>query len=107
MIERKDRLMSLLTINKLTSSVGAEVLDIEPDQLAADDSVGAAVLTALEDNGVLVFRGLQLDPRAQVAFCGQLGHVDYAWEPFFTGNPADPRNGTEEIITSAVSKART
>lgn len=35
----------------------------------------------------------------------QLGHVDYAWEPFFAGDPADPRNGTEEIITSAVSKA--
>jgi nucleoside-diphosphate-sugar epimerase len=35
----------------------------------------------------------------------QLGHVDYAWEPFFAGDPLDPRNGTEEIITSAVSKA--
>lgn len=35
----------------------------------------------------------------------QLGHVDYAWEPFFLGNPADPKNGTEEIITSDVSKA--
>ncbi|WP_201860725.1 NAD-dependent epimerase/dehydratase family protein [Microvirga soli] len=35
----------------------------------------------------------------------QLGHVDYAWEPFFLGNPADPRNGTEEIITSDVSRA--
>lgn len=35
----------------------------------------------------------------------QLGHVDSAWEPFFAGDPADPRNGTEEIITSDVSKA--
>lgn len=35
----------------------------------------------------------------------QLGHVNYAWEPFFAGNPLDPKNGTEEIITSAVSKA--
>ncbi|UEM21382.1 NAD-dependent epimerase/dehydratase family protein [Skermanella mucosa] len=35
----------------------------------------------------------------------QLGHVDYAWEPVFAGNPLDPKNGTEEIITSAVSKA--
>ncbi|MFC4172438.1 NAD-dependent epimerase/dehydratase family protein [Microvirga sp. GCM10011540] len=35
----------------------------------------------------------------------QLGHVDYAWEPFFLGNPADPRNGTEEIITSDISRA--
>ncbi|MBX9898328.1 MAG: NAD-dependent epimerase/dehydratase family protein [Qipengyuania sp.] len=35
----------------------------------------------------------------------QLGHIDGAWEPFFAGSPADPKNGTEEIITSSVSKA--
>ena len=35
----------------------------------------------------------------------QLGHVDYAWEPFFAGDPLDPKNGTEEIVTSAMSKA--
>lgn len=35
----------------------------------------------------------------------QLGHVSSVWEPFFVGNPLDPRNGTEEIITSSVSKA--
>src|SRR3546814_1209752 len=35
----------------------------------------------------------------------QLGHIDSAWEPFFMGSPTDPRNGTEEIITSDVSKA--
>lgn len=35
----------------------------------------------------------------------QLGHVDSAWEPFFTGSLQDPRNGTEEIITSDISRA--
>jgi uncharacterized membrane protein len=35
----------------------------------------------------------------------QLGHVDGVWDPFFTGLAADPRNGTEEIITSSISKA--
>ncbi|HKP33283.1 MAG TPA: NAD-dependent epimerase/dehydratase family protein [Sphingomicrobium sp.] len=35
----------------------------------------------------------------------QLGHIDGVWEPFFAGAAADPRNGTEEIITSAVSRA--
>lgn len=35
----------------------------------------------------------------------QFGHIDYAWEPFFMGSAADPRNGTEEIITSYVSEA--
>jgi len=27
------------------------------------------------------------------------------WDPFFVGNPADPKNGTEEIVTSFVSQA--
>jgi nucleoside-diphosphate-sugar epimerase/uncharacterized membrane protein len=35
----------------------------------------------------------------------QLGHIDTAWEPFFAGSLTDPRNGTEEIITSGMSKA--
>jgi len=35
----------------------------------------------------------------------QLGHIPGVWDPFFTGSPADPRNGTEEIVTSWVSKA--
>ncbi len=70
--------MSLLTINKLTSSVGAEVLGIDAGRLAADDVLAAAVLDALEDNGVLVFPGLQLGPDEQVAFCRRLGHVDHS-----------------------------
>jgi alpha-ketoglutarate-dependent taurine dioxygenase len=70
--------MTLLTINKLTPSVGAEVLDVDPDRLAADDSLGEAVLDALEANGVLVFPGLGLDPEAQVAFSRRLGAVDHS-----------------------------
>lgn len=35
----------------------------------------------------------------------QLGHIDGVWEPFFAGSAADPKNGTEEIITSSVSEA--
>jgi alpha-ketoglutarate-dependent taurine dioxygenase len=68
--------MSVLTINKLTATVGAEVVGIDPERLANDDSIGEAILAALEDNGVLVFRGLHLDPQAQVAFCRRLGEVD-------------------------------
>ncbi|WIM88212.1 TauD/TfdA family dioxygenase [Candidatus Mycobacterium wuenschmannii] len=70
--------MSLLTIAKLTDSVGAEVIGLEPATLAHDDSVGQSVLDALEDNGVLVFRGLQLDPAAQVTFCRHLGEIDHS-----------------------------
>jgi nucleoside-diphosphate-sugar epimerase len=35
----------------------------------------------------------------------QLGHIPALWDPFFAGSPADPRNGTEEIVTSWVSTA--
>jgi alpha-ketoglutarate-dependent taurine dioxygenase len=70
--------MSLLTINKLTASVGAEVTDLNPEALATDDALGAAVLEALEDNGVLVFSGLQLEPPTQVEFCRRLGEIDHS-----------------------------
>lgn len=70
--------MSLLTINKLTASVGAEVVGLDPQRLATDDALGAAVLDALEHNGVLVFGGLHLDPQAQVEFCRRLGEVDHS-----------------------------
>ncbi|OBB55935.1 taurine catabolism dioxygenase TauD [Mycobacterium sp. 852013-51886_SCH5428379] len=70
--------MSLLTINKLTESVGAEVTGVDSDRLAGDDSLVTAVLDALEDNGVLVFPGLGLDPEAQVAFSRCLGAIDHS-----------------------------
>jgi alpha-ketoglutarate-dependent taurine dioxygenase len=68
--------MGLLSINKLTASVGAEVADLDSERLAGDDGLAAAVLDALEDNGVLVFRGLHLQPEEQIAFCRRLGEID-------------------------------
>ena len=70
--------MSLLTITKLRDSVGAEVTGLDPAHLASDDPVGETILDALEDNGVLVFRGLRLDPETQVAFCRRLGEIDHS-----------------------------
>lgn len=70
--------MSLLTVNKLTDSVGAEVTGVDPGRLATDDLLGSAVLDALEDNGVLVFPRLGLDPEEQVAFCRRLGEIDHS-----------------------------
>jgi alpha-ketoglutarate-dependent taurine dioxygenase len=70
--------MSLLTVTKLSESVGAEVIGVEPDRLASDDTVAAAVLEALEESGVLVLRGLHMQPETQVAFCRRLGHVDHS-----------------------------
>ncbi|OBG99420.1 taurine catabolism dioxygenase TauD [Mycobacterium sp. E136] len=70
--------MTVLTIDKLTASVGAEVTGLDSDALANDDALGAAILDALEDNGVLVFPGLGLTPEAQVAFCQRLGEIDHS-----------------------------
>lgn len=70
--------MSLLTINKLTDFVGAEVTGLDADALAGDDAIGTAITEALEDNGVLVFPGLGLAPEAQVAFCRRLGDIDHS-----------------------------
>ncbi|WP_374025131.1 TauD/TfdA dioxygenase family protein [Mycobacterium sp. HNNTM2301] len=96
--------MSLLTINKLTASVGAEVTGLDPARLASGDPVGQAVLDALEDNGVLVFRGLQLAPEVQVGFCRLLGEVDHSADGHhpvagiypITLNPA--KNSSAEIL---------
>lgn len=53
---------------------------------------------------VLAFVGFYIS-RYLAAY--QLGHVDAVWEPFFTtgADPGSGKNGTEEIITSSVSKA--
>ena len=53
---------------------------------------------------VLAFIGLYIS-RYLTAY--QLGHIEGVWDPFFSiGDIAgDARNGTEEIITSSVSKA--
>lgn len=70
--------MSVLTITKLTASVGAEVTGVDSDRLRTDDTLGSAILEALEDNGVLVFPGLALEPAAQVAFSRRLGEIDHS-----------------------------
>ncbi|MBO6716810.1 MAG: NAD-dependent epimerase/dehydratase family protein [Rhizobiaceae bacterium] len=51
---------------------------------------------------ILAFLGLYVS-RYMAAY--QLGHIDGVWEPFFAGAAGDPKNGTEEIITSSVSQA--
>ncbi|HEY9312470.1 TauD/TfdA family dioxygenase [Williamsia sp.] len=70
--------MSLLTVEKLTSSVGAEVVGVDADRLASDDALASAILDSLEHNGVLLFRGLDIDPETQVEFCKRLGGIDYS-----------------------------
>jgi alpha-ketoglutarate-dependent taurine dioxygenase len=65
-----------LALTKLTSSIGAEVHGVDGAQMAKDRDLAQAILAALEMNGVLLFRGLDLDPEDQVAFCRLLGEVD-------------------------------
>jgi len=68
--------MTALSIEKLSETVGAEVVGVQTEQLLTDESLPAALLAALEQYGALVFRDLNLDPATQVAFCQRLGEVE-------------------------------
>ena len=65
----------VLRIDKLTPTVGAEVLDVDVDRLRDDDALPGAVMEALAENGVLVFRGLNVDDDTQIAFCEKVGEL--------------------------------
>jgi alpha-ketoglutarate-dependent taurine dioxygenase len=73
--------MTTLSIQKLSETVGAEVLGLEVERLLTDDSIPGAILSALEVHGVLVFRDLRLDPETQVSLCRRIGEVE-----LFTGS---------------------
>ena len=64
-----------LKTEKVTETVGAEVLDVDVDRLLNDEEVPEAIVETLEENGALLFRGLHIDDEAQVAFCRRLGEV--------------------------------
>lgn len=68
--------MSTLTVDRPNREIGAEIAGVDADHLLADPELPAAVLRALDAHGVLVFRGLHLEPEAQVAFCRKLGEID-------------------------------
>ncbi|TDD86023.1 TauD/TfdA family dioxygenase [Actinomadura darangshiensis] len=66
-----------ISCDPLGAAVGAEVGGVGPERLARDGAVAEAVAAALEQYGVLVFRGLHLRPEDQVAFARRLGEIDY------------------------------
>ena len=68
--------MSMVSTKTLSDTIGAEVIDVDVDRLLHDDELPAAILDALEANGVLVFRDLFLDDATQVAFSKKLGPVE-------------------------------
>jgi alpha-ketoglutarate-dependent taurine dioxygenase len=94
-----------LKTEKLTATVGAEVLEVDRDRLVDDPNLPGAVLDALEEHGVLVFRGLDVDDEAQAAFCRRLGEVR-----LWPGNPVpeifevswNPENPYAEYLRGTV-----
>lgn len=64
-----------LRTEKLTPTVGAEVLDVDVERLRKDEDLPAAVMEAVEANGILVFPALHIDDETQVSFCKKLGDV--------------------------------
>jgi len=67
--------MTVLTTEKLGPTVGAAVIDIDPERLLNDASLPEWILGALDTHGALVFRGLHIDDATQVAFSKRLGSV--------------------------------
>jgi alpha-ketoglutarate-dependent taurine dioxygenase len=65
-----------LKIEKLTPTVGAEILDVDVERMLADDELPGLTLEALDAHGALVFRGLHVDDESQVAFSKRLGRVE-------------------------------
>jgi alpha-ketoglutarate-dependent taurine dioxygenase len=70
--------MPILSVQRLSDTVGAEVAVADAGSLSSGAVQPEDVLEALEANGVLVFRNLNLEPEAQVGFCSRLGPVDYS-----------------------------
>ena len=68
--------MAVITTEKLTPTVGALVQGFDRERLLDDDALPGWTLEALEANGALVFRGLDLDDELQVAFSRRLGAVE-------------------------------
>jgi alpha-ketoglutarate-dependent taurine dioxygenase len=68
--------LTTITTEKLSPTVGALVVGVDPERLADDEALPAWTLETLETHGVLVFRGLHLDDPAQVAFSRKLGTVE-------------------------------
>lgn len=67
--------MAAIATEKLSESVGVEVLDVDVERLLTDEDLPAACMKALEEHGVLLFRELHIDDHAQVAFCRKLGEL--------------------------------
>ena len=68
--------MTVLTTEKLGTTVGAAIVGVDGDRLLHDPSLSQWILEALDAHGALVFRGLHIDDATQVAFSKTLGRVE-------------------------------
>jgi alpha-ketoglutarate-dependent taurine dioxygenase len=95
--------MPAIKTRKLTEHVGVEVLDADVDRLLNDDDIPGACMEALEEHGVLLFRELGIDDRAQAAFGRRLGELvrfrGYA-NPEVMEISFDPANPNAEYFAS-------
>jgi len=62
-----------LEFRKLTSIVGAEVIGADVGRFRDDPDLPRTVADAVEEHGVLLFRGLNIDDETQIAFSRKLG----------------------------------
>src|SRR3954451_16704741 len=92
--------MSVFTIERLAGTVGAEIVDADPERMANDDSYVAAIVDALEANGVVVFRELDLDPETQIAFCRRVGEIDASYEGGLTDVPCVIKISLDPAVNS-------
>ena len=67
--------MTVVTIEKLSATVGAEIVGVDGEQLLADEALPGWTLDALEANGALIFRDLHIDDATQIVFSKKLGRV--------------------------------
>ena len=67
--------MAVIATKEMTPTVGAEVLEVDRDRLLHDKALPDAILAALEEHGVLLFREIGVDDEEQVAFGRRLGEL--------------------------------
>jgi alpha-ketoglutarate-dependent taurine dioxygenase len=65
----------VIETKKLTAAIGAEVVEVDRHRLLHDPEVPEAVLDALEEHGVLLFREIGVDDEELVAFGRSLGDL--------------------------------
>jgi alpha-ketoglutarate-dependent taurine dioxygenase len=70
--------MTTISADRLSETVGAEIIGVDAASLTSEDVPAGDLLEELDRHGVLVFRHLHLAPEDQVELCRKLGDVEYS-----------------------------